>query len=244
VGYRFDHLGNRGLPPTYFEQVMEEDLRERLWGDRNLFYETSLYALHEIKTTLYSSALNEQFYEFDCLGFGLVDKNLLEGRHFIHQRSYLDVKLRLSDHLLSEHGDRMALASSVEARYPFLDINLVEFAKTIPPGLKLNQHVEKYILKKLAMGMLPEEIINREKFGFRAPGSPYLIRQNIEWVNDLLSSELIKKQGYFDPQVVESLKKEYSKNNFALHPHLESDLLMIVLTFGLFLELFKLPNLN
>jgi asparagine synthase (glutamine-hydrolysing) len=244
VGYRFDHLGNRGLPPTYFEQVMEEDLRERLWGDRNLFYETSLYALHEIKTTLYSSALNEQFYEFDCLGFGLVDKNLLEGRHFIHQRSYLDVKLRLSDHLLSEHGDRMALASSVEARYPFLDINLVEFAKTIPPGLKLNQHVEKYILKKLAMGMLPEEIINREKFGFRAPGSPYLMRQNIEWVNDLLSSELIKKQGYFDPQVVESLKKEYSKNNFALHPHLESDLLMIVLTFGLFLELFKLPNLN
>lgn len=244
VGYRFDHIDNRGVPPSYLEQVMEEELREKLWGDKDLFYETSLYALRELKTPLYSSALNERFHDFDCLRFGLVDKELLKGRHFIHQRSYLDVKLRLSDHLLSEHGDRMALASSVEARYPFLDINLVEFAKTIPPNLKLNRHVEKYILKRLARGMLPEEIINREKFGFRAPGSPYLLKQNIEWINDLLSYERIKKQGYFDPEVVERLKKQYSKDNFALHPHLESDLLMIVLTFGLFLELFELPNLN
>jgi len=174
----------------------------------------------------------------------LVNKKRLRDRHFIHQRSYLDFKLRLSDHLLSEHGDRMALANSVEGRYPFLDINLIEFCREIPPDLKLNHFNEKYILKKTAEGLVPPEIINREKFGFRAPGSPYLLQQGIEWINDLLSYERIKRQGYFNPDVVERLKAQYSQSGFTLHPHLESDLLMIVITFGMLLDLFKLPDLN
>lgn len=244
VGYRFDQLGLRNTKMNDYEAILEEELRERLWGDGDLFYELDQYPLREVKGAFYSAGVNESFDDFECLNFELVNKRRLKGRHFIHQRSYLDFKLRLSDHLLSEHGDRMALANSVEARYPFLDINLVEFSREIPPNLKLNGFAEKYILKKIAEDFIPPEIINREKFGFRAPGSPYLLQQDIEWINDMLSYERIKRQGYFNPETIERLKAQYSAPGATLHPHLESDLLMIVLTFGIFLDAFAMPSLN
>ena len=70
------------------------------------------------------------------------------------------------------------------------------------------------------------------------------MRQNIGWINDLLSHERIKRQGYFDPDVVEHLKAQYLQDDFKLNAHLETDLLMVVLSFGIFLEEFGLPDLN
>lgn len=244
VGYRYDQFGNRGRQKYDLETVLEDEIRSKLWGDKNLFYENDYYPLLEIKSALYSNEVNQLYPEFDCVNFEIVNKERLQGRHFIHQRSYLDFKLRLADHLLSDHGDRMALANSVEARYPFLDIDLVEFAKVVPPDLKLNNFTEKYILKKAAQDLVPQQILKREKFGFRAPGSPFLLQQNLEWINDLLSYERIKRQGYFNPDTIEYLKTQYSEPGFKLHPHLEIDLLMMVLTFNLLLDLFELPGLN
>lgn len=244
VGYRFDQRRARAVKKYDLATQLEDELREKLWGDKDFFYEKEHYALQETKQALYSSALNESFAEFDCLNFPVINKERLRDRHFIHQRSYLDFKLRLSDHLISDHGDRMALANSVEARYPFLDINLVEYAKAIPPELKLNHYTEKYILRKAAASLVPAQIINREKFGFHAPGSPYLLQQRLEWVNDLLSFERIKRQGYFNPQTVERLKTQYAQPGFKLNLPFEEDLLIIVLSFALFLEVFKLPSLN
>lgn len=243
-GYRFDQLGLRESKTDDLETILEEELCEKLWGDKNIFYEVDQYPLREIKASLYSPRVSEQFDDFECLNFELVKHARLKDRHFIHQRSYLDFKLRLSDHLLSEHGDRMVLAHSVEGRYPFLDVNVVEFATTISPDLKLKGFAEKYIVKKVAEDLVPPEIIRREKFGFRAPGSPYLLQQNIEWINDTLSYERIKRQGYFNADVVEQLKTQYSQEGYRLHPHLETDYLMVVLTFGILLDLFKLPDLN
>lgn len=244
VGYRFDQSGIRNNRKFDWETLLEEELREKLWGDKSLFYETDQYAFKETKAALYSAGVNELFDDFDCTQYGLVNKERLRGRHFVHQRSYLDLKLRLSDHLIADHGDRMAMANSVEARYPFLDINLVEFSRLIPPTLKLNQLTEKYILRKVAEGLIPQEIIDREKFGFQAPGSPYLLQQNIEWVKDLLSYDRIKRQGYFNPDVIERLKLNYSRAGFKLDFPFEPDLLIVVLSFAIFLETFGLPSLN
>jgi len=171
-----------------------------------------------------------------------VDKSQLAGRHRVHQRSYLDFKLRLADHLLGEHGDRMALANSIEARFPFLDIKLIEFAREIPPDLKIKGYTEKYIIREAARQLVPDEVRNREKFGFRAPSSPYLLNQNLEWVEDLLSYERIKRQGYLNPDAIENLKRQYRKRGQEFNPHLETDLLMVAITFGLLLERFELPD--
>jgi asparagine synthase (glutamine-hydrolysing) len=244
VGYRFDRSGLRDSKQYDLGEILEQEVRDRLWGDKDLFYETDQYRFRETKKALYSPDLVEMFESFDSLNFAIVNKDRLRGRDPIHKRSYLDFKLRLSDHLISDHGDRMALANSVEARYPFLDIDLVEFSCTIPPDLKLNGFTEKYILKEVARGLVPNAIIDREKFGFHAPGTPYLLQQNVDWVNDILSYERIKKQGYFNPAVVERLRVQYSQKGFKLNHPFENDLLMIVLTFGILLDMFGLPNLN
>jgi asparagine synthase (glutamine-hydrolysing) len=244
VGYRFDRFRDKGAKAYDLEMALEDELRERLWGDKDLFYEKDHYALKEVKRTLYSDAVNQAFVEFDCLNFEVVNTERLRGRHFIHQRSYLDFKLRLSDHLISDHGDRMSLANSVEARYPFLDVALVEFSAKIPPDLKLHNYTEKYIVKRVAEGLIPPEIVAREKFGFHAPGSPYLLRQGIEWIDDMLSYDRISRQGYFNPEVIERLRTQYSQEGFRLDLPFEDDLLIIVLTFGIFLEVFGMPNFN
>ena len=186
--------------------------------------------------------MNACYGQFDSVREGLVNKARLAGRNALHVRSYLDFKLRLSDHLVADHGDRVSYANSVEARYPFLDINVIDFVRKIPPGLKLRNLVEKYILKKCAEPYLPSQIIQREKFSFVAPGSHYLIGKNIEWIEDTLSYATIKRQGYFNPDTVERLKRIYRSGKFSLNQTFETDLLMIVLTFGLFIETFQPGN--
>jgi Asparagine synthase (glutamine-hydrolyzing) len=242
VGYRFDSIRARQNKKAEPESTHEAELRQQVWGDKNVIYEIGLSSSQQQNQELYSKAANEYFADFSCLNHEVVNQERLVDRHIVHQRSYLDFKLRLSDHLLSDHGDRMALANSVEARYPFLDKDLVDFARRIPPDLKLRGFTEKYVLKRIAEKFIPKNVVDREKFGFRAPGSPFLLKQNVEWINDLLSYERIKRQGYFNPTVVEALKIRYSRPGFKLNFPFESDYLNVILTHGIFLDLFKMPN--
>lgn len=244
IGYRFDKQRVKQDEIKDLEEQFEDEHRNKLWGDPDFFYEKNYYEFSELKSGLYSEKLRERFRDFDAVPHLVLNKDKVKNRHVLHQRSYIDLKLRLSDHLISDHCDRTAYANSVEGRFPFLDIDLVEFVKTIPPDLKLNGLIEKYILKKVAAKYVPESIINRQKFGFIAPGSPSLLNQNIEWINDLLSYDRIKRQGYFDPDVIESLKKRYTSNGFKLNLPYDSDFLIVVITFNIFLELFDMPDLN
>lgn len=242
-GYRFDRAAPtaarrlRGV-----DAALEERTRQRLWGDPTIAYERDYHMWSETRRELYSEGVAEAFPDFDCHNFPPVDHGRLRDRHPLHQRSYLDVKLRLADHLLADHGDRMAMANSVEARYPFLDLDVVEFAAGIPARLTAEHLTEKYVLKQTASGLVPVEIIQREKFGFRAPGSPALLRQNTEWVGDMLAPERIRRQGYFEPGVVERLRVKHLRQTNDVHPHLDDDLLLVVLSFGVLLDLFDLPD--
>lgn len=244
VGYRFDKRRPGGVKSHDLDTILGNEVRSKLWGDEDLYYEKDDYSFREVKQALYSCQVSDLFTEFDCTNFPVINKDRLRGRHPVHKRSYLDFKLRLGHHLIADHGDRMTMANSIEARYPFLDFNLIEFCTQIPPDLKLNGFNEKYILKRAAENLIPRQIVDREKFGFVAPGSPSLLQQKIEWVSDLLSYDLIKRQGYFNPDTVEYLKRKYSQPGFQLNLTLEDDLLIVVLTFGLFLKLFELPDLN
>jgi asparagine synthase (glutamine-hydrolysing) len=246
VGYRFDQLrqSRKTTANGGSDSELEDKIREDLWGDSRLFYEQDYGVFTITKRRLYSDRANELFGDFNCLNFELVNKDRIQDRHFIHRRSYLDFKLRMSDHLLSDHGDRMVLAHSVEARYPFLDQQVVSLATGLPPWMKLNGYVEKYALRKVAEKLLPKKIAWREKFAFVAPGSPYLLQQKIDWVEDLLSYDRIHREGYFNPDTVEELKQRYSSPGFKLNLPFESDFLIVVLTFGLFLKTFQMPALN
>lgn len=242
VGYKFDRIRQSQPKKTDAETLLENKLREKLWGDEDFIYEKNHHSYTETKRGLYSRTVNEVYQDIDCVNYPLINKSRIENIDTLHKRSYLDFKLRLSDHLLSDHGDRMAYGNSVEARYPYLDKNIMEFARLVPPNLKLKEFNEKYILKKLAEKIVPSEIIKRPKFAFVAPGSPELLQSNVEYINDILSYDLIKRQGFFNPDEIEKLRSRYSQKGFKLNLPFESDLLIMVITFGIFLDKFKMSD--
>jgi asparagine synthase (glutamine-hydrolysing) len=242
LGYRFDAFRrNRGAPET--TSAKEAELRFRVFGDATVFYEKNLTDIAAEKQTLYSPALKAQFRDFDFTNWPLIDASRIKNIHPLHQRSYLDMKLRLGDHLVGDHGDRMLLANGVEGRFPFLDIEVAELACRIPPDLKLHGYEEKYILKEMARKYVPRSIVEREKYAFNAPGTPFLLRSGVEWVEELLSPETIRRQGYFDPAAVAEMKRQYSQPGFQLNAPTD-DVLLTVLTFGLFLDVFDMPDLG
>jgi asparagine synthase (glutamine-hydrolysing) len=244
VGYRFDMLQRDGADDLDDAQSMiEKEIRQRLWGDSRFIYERNFFDFRETRQALYAPAVAAMLEDFCSEGRSLVDVARMNGRHPLHKRSYVDFKLRLADHLLSDHGDRVSLANSVEARYPFLDREVIEFARSVPVDLLLKDAAEKYIVKKTAERYLPSEVIHRQKFGFVAPGSPYLLKQNVQWLNDLLDDAKIKREGYFNPDTIARLKKIYRDDKFTVNQTFENDLLMTVITFEIFLELFHMPNL-
>lgn len=244
VGYRFDKRRADEAPRQDLETLLGNEIRQRLWGDPELRYEKDELAFREVKEALYSPRLVPSLDEFDCTFFPVVDHQRLAGRHRVHKRSYLDFKLRLAGHLIADHGDRMTMANSVEGRYPFLDLELIDLCRRIPADFKLEGFTEKSILKDVARSRVPAEIVEREKFAFVAPGSPALLQRDLEWVADQLSYERIRRLGYFNPDTVESLKSRYSKPGFRLDQALEDDLLIVILTFGLLQEAFDLPALG
>jgi len=242
TSYRYDAFRRQqGNGPSGPPQ--EAALREELWGDPGFHYETNQFAFRAVKQSLFSERVSGQYAEFDFTRFGVVDRRKLEGLHPLHKRSYVDLKVRLADHLLADAGDRMLLAHSVEGRFPFLDIGVLDSVARMPPDLKLRGFREKYVLRQIGARYLPSAIVEREKFPFAAPGSPQLLRLKTQWVEDLLSYETVARQGYFNPAEVEKLRKRYSDPEFLLNIPYETDLLLIVLTFGLFLQLFGMPDL-
>ncbi|SFA60225.1 asparagine synthase (glutamine-hydrolysing) [Pedobacter suwonensis] len=237
VGYRFDKMRSLKLIANE-STAAEKKVRNKLWGDEDFFYERNFTDFDILKRNLYSKDLNDRYDEINCLNYQVVNKERIKNRDVLNKRAYIDYKLRLVDHLVGDHGDRMAMANSVEVRYPFLDKNLIEYSAKIPSELKLNEFTEKYILRKIGESILPKSIMEREKFHFIAPGSPYLLQQNSTYINDLLSYDRIKRQGYFNPDEIEKLKTLYSTKGFAVNAPYESDLLSTVITFGMLLETF------
>ncbi len=237
VGYRFDKMRGMNMIQNPVSDE-EKEIRNRVWGDESFYYERNFADYENVKRGLYSKRMNDSFDEINCLNYPIINKDRIKNRDVLNKRAYIDYKIRLVDHLVSDHGDRMALANSVEARYPFLDKDLVEYSTQVPSSLKLNDFTEKYILKKMGSRFVPQEVIDREKFHFIAPGSPYLIQKNTEYINDILSYDRIKKQGYFNPDKIEELKNIYKQDGFKINAPFENDLLITVITFGIFLDKF------
>lgn len=124
----------------------------------------------------------------------------------LNQAQYLEITVFMSQYLLSSQGDRVAMANSVEGRFPFLDYRVVEFCNRLPVKLKLRGLTEKYLLKQLAKQWLPDEIWQRPKRPYRAPiHRSFFNEATPDYVGELLSPEQIKQAGLFNPAAVSQL---------------------------------------
>lgn len=146
----------------------------------------------------------------------VIEKQLedkLEGYDYLTKAQWIELNFFMSKYLLSSQGDRMAMANSIEGRYPFLDHRVIEFCMKLNPDLKLNGLNEKYLLKKMMKGRLPESILNRSKQAYRAPIRSTFFSEEVPiYLKDMLSEEKIVSFGIFNPEFVKQLEKKMKLN--------------------------------
>jgi asparagine synthase (glutamine-hydrolysing) len=105
--------------------------------------------------------------------------------------------------------DRASGAVGLEVRAPFLDTALVDFACRLPPHMRLRWRSPKYILKRAMQGHLPDEILTRTKQGFAVPVARWLRQDLAPVLRDELAPDKLRREGFFDPAVVEGLVSDH-----------------------------------
>jgi len=116
----------------------------------------------------------------------------------------LEQRFFLPDHNLP-YTDKMSMAAGVEVRVPFLDLELVEYAASIPPRLLQRGKEGKWLLKKAMEPWLPREVIYRPKSGFGVPLRHWMRFELRELLGDMLSVDAVGRRGLFDPAAVQQL---------------------------------------
>jgi asparagine synthase (glutamine-hydrolysing) len=120
----------------------------------------------------------------------------------IDRMGYFALLGTLSDGTLAKL-DRASMAYSLEARVPFLDHRVVEYAWRLPPALKYcNQAGSKHLLRRLLYRHVPPELVDRPKMGFSSPLPVWLRGPLREWADELLNERRLKEEGIFEPTAV------------------------------------------
>ena len=137
---------------------------------------------------------------------------------FAARMSYLELKLRLPE-LLLMRVDKMTMATSVEARVPFLDHHLVEYAMSLPVDLKIQGTSGKHILKRALEKVLPADLLYRPKRGFGAPIREWFRGESGEMLGGLIMNSSIRRRDLFDYAFVSRLIDEHrnSKRDWSFH---------------------------
>lgn len=156
-------------------------------------------------------------------GSGIVDAALLT-----------DLMTYLPNDLLVK-VDIATMAVSLEARSPFLDHKVIEFAASLPEKYKLRGLTTKYLLKKVLQKLLPQENLDRRKMGFGVPIGHWFRGQLQPFLRETILSEKALKRGLFDP---DSLKRlvELHVSSERDHSHQLWTLLMLELWFQRFID--------
>ncbi len=142
----------------------------------------------------------------------------------------IDTACYLPDDILVK-VDRASMATSLEARSPLLDKNIIEFAWRLPMEMKVNEHGGKRILKSILANYLPRELTDRKKMGFGVPIGKWMRGSLREWAEDMLLPHRIRQQGYLYETVVHRLWQQH-QSGWRNH----DDILWAILMFQAWLD--------
>lgn len=163
-----------------------------------------LYGLISLsRHRFYSDQMWEQVGEHTAWDDLELNTDGLKRWHPLNRALYLGYKTMLSGLLMNHKGDRPALHNSVETRYPFLDLKVIDLCRSVHPRWKLRGvRRDKHLLRNYAAKILPPEIANRSKAMFRAPFANTFFTNPPAFVDQLISEESLAKTGYFDAKKV------------------------------------------
>jgi asparagine synthase (glutamine-hydrolysing) len=192
----FFKVDTAGFPPEYYSHLPRWNTTSKI----KQFFSDDL-----------KSKLNHN-KNMDELSSLLLDD--LSNYDYLSQSQYLEMKTLLSGYLLSSQGDRVAMANSVEGRFPFLDYRVIEFCCKLPPNIRMRALTEKYILKESMHDLLPPSIIERTKQPYMAPDAKSFFNgDDLDYLEELLSERNLNHTGYFNPKTVSLLIKKCKKSS-------------------------------
>jgi asparagine synthase (glutamine-hydrolysing) len=151
----------------------------------------------------YSAAMKDRLGDHVAYEDLPLDRERMSRWSPLNQSLYFGYKVHLAGLLLNHKGDRVAMANSVETRYPFLDEDFIAYTARIAPRWKLRGITkDKYILRQAASRLLPKEVAWRTKGMFRAPLAESFFVDPPPFVRQLMSRSALLRTGYFDPATV------------------------------------------
>ncbi len=126
----------------------------------------------------------------------------------LSQMLYMDSRLSLADNLLL-YGDKLAMAVSLEARVPLLDLELMRFVERVPAALKIRGRTQKYLLRKAVSAWVPEEVLRRKKIPFQSPLDAWLRSDLTTQVRELLLDREAATAHYFNASAVDQMIRQH-----------------------------------
>jgi asparagine synthase (glutamine-hydrolysing) len=158
----------------------------------------------------------------------------------LNQMLYYDIKKWLPNYILFIN-DRMTMANSIEGRVPFLDHRLVEFVNNLPVRYKLNGNITKFILRKSMKNILPNAEI--KKHAFFMPLDRWYENELKSLLDELFSSDVVRRRGYFRYYYLKKIWKNYEKSKLIYGKQLFT-LINFELWHRIFLDPEKIPLNN
>ena len=144
--------------------------------------------------------------------------------HPLNRGIWIAGRVTLAGHLLQAKGDRVAMNSSVEVRYPFLDEEVFDFLAELHPRWKLRGFRDKHLLRLLAERWLPASVYRRRKVIFRAPLDSFHIEPEPAFVAQLLSEESLRRTEYFDVSAVHHWRRAFRRMPVGSLPRLSVEM--------------------
>lgn len=174
-----------------------------------------------------------RFYSPDMLGqvdptapWAMLGMDLERAKrwHPLNRGVWMAGRVNLAGHLLQAKGDRVAMHSSVEVRYPFLDEEVFDFTAKLHPRWKLRGFRDKHLLRLLAERWVPPFVYKRGKVIFRAPLDSFHLDPEPPFIAQLLSEESLRRTGYFDAKAIRHWRKAYTSLRAGSLPRLSVEM--------------------
>ncbi len=186
-----------------YRKALEDLLAERDDASRHVCWIANFD--HTLKTRVVSSDLRAGLgSRAETLVGGYLNGGDANFGNLVHRLIALDMHTWLVDDILTKM-DKMSMATSVEARVPFLDHQLVEFVAALPVSLKIRTLGTKKLLRYTMRGFLPSHTLARRKHAFLVPVGQWLRGPLHDFLRETLLTEKMKKRGWLDPVAVEAI---------------------------------------
>ncbi len=201
---RNSQWGNKIRQFKKFGEGMKLSSRERYWRWAGFIDDTS-------SKKMLNKTVENNLQEFEIRKSSIL-KNIREEGD-MNDVLYTDMKLVLQNDMLTK-VDMMSMANGLEVRVPFLDYHVVNFAFSLPVEYKIDQGMQKKILKDAFRSDLPDELYHRGKKGFEVPLLKWFRTELKSLItDDLLSDQFIENQAIFNVEAVRELKVKLFSNN-------------------------------